>query len=402
MKQVFVGVCLVFCVSCTPRPGRDTAIAPVPKAAQENIPGLMAALTDAVEEYPRSPDAWLQRAQAYLQLGDENAALSDIEQAIRLNRNNPLYHYVKTLAYQRMGQAQPAWESALQAEKLNCETAEFYLLMGNLCQERKEYQKAYQYLKRALEINPSDGEITYFQAKIAAETGDTAKAMLGYESVLKQRPDYVETYNRLAEIANNAQVHALALSYIRDGFHQDSLGFVAKGSRTAIDQAAYAALYYNGANAYKSLAKWDTAKIWYEKAIAIKPSLYPAEYQLGLLLFNEQNYVQAQHHFEKVNTYQPGYRKLNYYIGLCLIQEGKLPEALSQFQAARKQDSLDVRITEQYQKTSRLIGIRDARQRRDSLTALLPPVRQVPRMKLEPLEPVVPKSVEIRSDSAKK
>ena len=392
-------VLFAFCVACTPRPGTDTAIPPLPiqfNGAGSPSPdvqtgsNLLSALSDAVEDYPRSPEAWYQRADYHLKINNGSAALSDIDRAIKLDPNNSLYHSLRASAHQRKGASELAWESARQAEKLNDQTPNFFRLMGGLLQARKEYAKANEYLNKALEINPSDAEIHYFKAKIAAETGDTARALQGYEIVLQQRPDYVETYNRLAEIANASQLSALALDYVRAGLRQDSTN---------------ARLYYNAGNAHKIVSQLDSAKHWYAEAVARQPSLYIANFQAGLLYFAEKNYREAQHRFEEVRRFRPQLRRLNYYLGLCYAYTGREREALAQFDTARRADPLDGRAAEQYQKLNWLLVTRKNRRRQDSLIALLPPVRRIPQVMFEPLQPLPLKALplkgpEIRKDTA--
>lgn len=396
IAPALVLILLAVCVACTPRPGTDTAIPPLPVSfngvgspvsGKEQAVSVFTVLTDAVGDYPRSPEAWYQRADYHLKTNNGSAALNDIDRAIRLDPNNSLYHSLRASAYQKKGAFELAWESARQAEKLNDQTPEFFRLMGGLLQARKEYAKANQYLDKALEINPSDAEVYYFKAKIAAETGDTARALQGYEITLQQRPDYVETYNRLAEIANASQLSELALDYVRAGLRRDSTN---------------ARLYYNGGNAHKAVSRLDSAKRWYAKAVARQPSLYIANFQAGLLYFAEKNYPEARHRFEEVRRFRPQLRRLNYYLGLCYVYTGREREALAQFDTARRADPSDSKSVEQYQKLNWLLVTRRNRRRQDSLNALLPPVRRVPQPIFEPLRPLPLKAPPLRGPEIRK
>jgi tetratricopeptide (TPR) repeat protein len=400
MRNAFVWVLCIFCAACTTRPGTDTVIPPLPDLTADHTSRLLEALNDAVEENPKVADAHFQRANLYLRIGDWPAALEDINQAIRLDGNNSAYHYVRTQAAQRMGNANMAWESALQAEKLNNQTPEFFRLMGELCQERKDYAKAKQYLEKASEINPSDGVIDYFQAKVAAENGDTARALQAYERAIAKTPSYPETYNRLAEIANASQVHALALQYVRDGLRYDSIAQTT--GQSIIRPPARARFYYNGANAYRQLEKPDSAIMWYKKALSLDTALYMANYHIGLLAFNARNYQEAKQRFEKVTQQKPGVHRLNYFLGMCYLAEGRQQDALVQFDTARKLDARDYRSAEQYKKLSGTLAWLRYLAKQDSASASS--YRQLPRRKLEMLAPIVPEVVvpkvfQIKKDS---
>ncbi len=395
MRSAFVWVLCIFCAACTSRPGTDKTIPPLPNLTADPTSGLMQALNDAIEDNPRVAEAYLQRANLYVKTGNWQSALDDINRAIRLEGNNSDYHYVRALAAQRKGDTKEAWESALQAEKLNNQTPEFFRLMGELCQERKEYAKAKQYLEKATEINPSDGEIDYFKAKIAAESGDTARALQGYERAQAKTPRYTETYNRLAEIANASQVYALALQYIRDGLHQDSLALAT--GQPAVRPTARALFYYNGANSYKGFDNTDSAKIWYIKALALDTALYKANFQVGILYFNEGNYPEAQQWLEKTQRQKPDQRHLSYLLGLCYLKANRQRDALAQFNAARQLDPKDYRAAEQYKKLNGTLSWLRYLARQDSVSASS--YRQLPRRTLEMLAPIVPKVLEIKKDS---
>jgi tetratricopeptide (TPR) repeat protein len=400
MVQALGLVSVLFCVSCHPGPGADTTIPDLPASitgVRNDVPvRLQEALTEAVEDYPRSPNAWYQRADWYLKQGNWKTALEDIDHAIRLDRNNSTYHFTKALAYQRMGETQLAWESAQQAEKLNHQSAKFYLLMGEIYQDRNEYAQSQKYLEKALKINPSDGEIFYFKARVAAEKGDTAQARQWYEQSLKKRPDFLDTYHRLAEIANNSGRPERALRYVREGLHQDSL----RGKHQEDANAFYSQLYYQAGNAYKNLGNPDTAKYLYNQAIKFDPEMYLAHYQAGVLYFNDKNYQEARWRLEKADQKQPTLPKLNYYLGMCYLQADEVVAAHNRFKAAKQADPSDYRSIEQWKKTSWLVYLLDKKRKDDSLYAI-PPSRRVQKFNLEPLAPMVPKTLQVPADSTR-
>ena len=399
MVQALGLVLLLFCVSCHPRPGVDTTIPELPAFITgyqaDTSSRILEALTEAIEDYSRSPDAWFQRANWYLNQRKWEEALRDVERAIRLDQNNSAFHFVKALALQRMGKSKLAWESGQQAEKLNHQSAKFFLLMGELCQQRNDYAQSQQYLERALEINPSDGEIFYFKARVAAEKGDTVQARQWYEHALAKRPDYLETYNRLAEIAIHTGNPEKAVRYLYDGLRQDSV----QGTVKTEKKVFYGRLYYNAGNAYRNMGKTDTAKYLYNRAVKFNPEMHQASYQAGLLYFSDKNYEAARQRFEAADKAHPGLPRINYYLGVCYLQNGALMEAHERFKAASQQDPSDYKASEQLRKTGWIMYRQEKKRLDDSLNAILPS-RRVQKYSLEPLLPSAPKTLQIITDTS--
>jgi tetratricopeptide (TPR) repeat protein len=393
-------VFLLFCVACHPRPGVDTTIPELPAFITgyqaDTSSRILEALTEAVEDYSRSPDAWFQRANWYLSRDNWKEALQDVDQAIRLDRNNSAYHFVKALALQRMGDSKMAWESAQQAEKLNHQSSKFFLLMGELWQEKNNYEQSQRYLEKALEINPSDGEIYYFKARVATEKGDTAQARRWFEQALTKRPDYLDTYIRLAELANRSGQPYKSIRYLREGLRQDS----AQVSQRPGKSTFYAQLYYQAGNAYRNLDNPDTAKYLYNQAVKFNPELYQAMYQAGVLYFNDKNYPEARRRLEAAEKGLPELPRINYYLGICQLQDGELIEAHQRFKAARLLDPSDYKVSEQLKKTGWLVYLQDKKRRDDSLSAILPS-RRVQNYSLEPLAPIVPKVLQVPTDTSR-
>lgn len=388
IEQVFVFILFLCCAACQSRPGADTTIPPLPDLTKNHTDIVLQALTDAIDDDPRLTDAYQKRALTYLDLGNTQAALDDINRAIGLEISNSDYFRIRSTIYRKMEEPNLALQSALQAEKLNNQTPEFYLLMGDLYQERKEYAKARQYLNRALEISPNNGEVYYFKAKVAAETGDTLAALKFYETAMQKRPDFTESYNRMAEIHNATHVNMAALSFVKDGLRVDS---------------SNAMLYYNGGNSYRLLGMPDSAKFYYAKAVRLKPSLYLANFQAGLLYFADRDYLKSQHLFEQALKYKPDLPKLNYFLGMSYEFTGKRDEAIGQYATAMKLDPNDYKAAESFRKLSKQITDEKSRllakAHWDSLEALRPKVTKPKKVEtLEPIAPIIPQGSDVEKD----
>ncbi len=80
------------------------------------------------------------------------------------------------------------------------------------------------------------------------------------------------------------------------------------------------------------------AQASYQKAIAIQPNFSPAQRELGLLLFNQKNYVAAVPRFEKAIALGLEDAQLHNFLGICYSQTKQMQKSIRSHQAALKLD----------------------------------------------------------------
>jgi Flp pilus assembly protein TadD len=98
---------------------------------------------------------------------------------------------------------------------------------------------------------------------------------------------------------------------------------------------------------YHKLGKYDSAKIYYEQAIAADQNHYQAYNNLGYTYFVEKNYHKAQENFEKALAINPYFEQASLNNKTCnKIIDGELTfKALELFEKAAAEDSLQIKLT---------------------------------------------------------
>lgn len=80
------------------------------------------------------------------------------------------------------------------------------------------------------------------------------------------------------------------------------------------------------------------AEAAYEKTIAIQPSFFAGQRELGMLLFQQKNYAAAAPHLEKAIGLGLEDARLQNFLGICYSQMNRLPLAIKSYRTALKLD----------------------------------------------------------------
>lgn len=79
--------------------------------------------------------------------------------------------------------------------------------------------------------------------------------------------------------------------------------------------------------AYTKKKDYATAQKYFEKSLAKAPDFFPAQFNVGELLFLQRRYAEALDYFEKMQTKDSRNELLQFKIFLCLLQLGNTEDA---------------------------------------------------------------------------
>jgi protein O-mannosyl-transferase len=153
---------------------------------------------DVLKNYPNLPVAYNNRGEAYLRKGDYERAISNYNQALRMNPDfgRANYFYVnRGTAYLIKGDYERAITDYHQALRINPNDANAYHHRGTAYLYKGDPEEAIADFNKALEINPRYAE-TYFNKALACEKiGHPKEAIEAYrgfiENVLPQYVTYI-------------------------------------------------------------------------------------------------------------------------------------------------------------------------------------------------------------------
>jgi len=101
-------------------------------------------------------------------------------------------------------------------------------------------------------------------------------------------------------------------------------------------------LLVNVGSIWESLGKTKRAKVCYEKAIKLNPSLAEAFNNLAVLYYHRKNYAGAYEYFRKAVRIQPDSTRF-YNLGLSQVQLGRIKEAVESFKNSLRYNPLNYR-----------------------------------------------------------
>lgn len=184
----------------------------------------------------------------YMHEGQQEAALSAFEEAIKQNSNLAEAHYnIGVIRYQKgeIVRAKAKWKTALKHQP---NLIQALISLGNLEIEENQYQEGIQYLEEVLKLNPDDLNANKLIGMAKHTLGHVDAALAHYKTILKFQPNSEEAltlsanafrdlnrfkeaeeyYQKVVDINPNNKIANENLQKMRsgriEGWHYDMLG----------------------------------------------------------------------------------------------------------------------------------------------------------------------------------
>jgi tetratricopeptide (TPR) repeat protein len=306
------------------------------EAVAENPDNQLVNLNEAIARSGRDGSLYARRAMVLLRKGELEEALKDVDQAISLSKGDPANYFVKAQVLYLMGKPKEALPLALQAERNSYQSSSLYVLLAELYLQRREFDKANQYIRKALELSPSDEYAFYYRGRIHAATGDTVKAIRNFRLALEQNPDLMQSHRELAGL------------YLAENDMPQAKKHLKKVGQLDIEEPLY--WYYSGL-IHQEEQKKDSARLSFQKAVALSDTLQGAHYELGLLLHAQGDYEGAVQH---LNQAEKLYGTSLKYLSVKASSYERLGENLPALQHYQRIVALEPRHTYAQQSVARL------------------------------------------------
>lgn len=144
--------------------------------------------TKAIEDDPGNHQAWLNRANALLDLRQFQRAIQDLDKAIELRPMEAKTYSSRGVAYAQMGQWANAEANFKRAVELNPGFAEVYTNRGLMHFQRGNSQQAIADFEKYLTLVPDDHQIVFDIGNIYQSTGNDARAVEYYSRAIAMNP----------------------------------------------------------------------------------------------------------------------------------------------------------------------------------------------------------------------
>lgn len=314
---------------------------------------------DAIRTFQPGPGVlgaerlYANRGYAYARMGDDERALADYAEALKIN---PRYRGAlanQAMAYLRSGQLDKALQNFETYIRLNPDRAAGYLGRGRIFAAQKRYNAALADFTRVISMDPNIADGYLNRANVEMTLGQNQEAMNDLDEAQRLNPRAAEIYatrgrlslqlGRLGDAERDLQQSVqlnptLALSYSNRGLFYAATGQMelakADFDKVIELQPRDANAYFNRGNVYVSLNQTDKALADYDRATQLAPDLSDAHNNRGALRMMLGNMPAAVKDFDNAIKFSPHNLDAHINRGGVLINLGQYNPAIQDFDAA--------------------------------------------------------------------
>lgn len=168
-----------------------------------NIEAAISDVSRVIAMSPTYPEAYNRRAQYRMQKQDFVGAVADLSRAIGLDQQNYVYYLNRGQARQGMLDFENALLDFNQAVRLEPRDADNYFFRGALYQEMNRLDEALKDMNEAVRLDSSESPHFSRRGQIKASLGDFDGAILDFNQALRLNPSSAPNLNRML-----SEVHA--------------------------------------------------------------------------------------------------------------------------------------------------------------------------------------------------
>jgi len=285
-------------------------------------------LNTAIRRNRNNAALYARRAMFYQDTHENAKALQDIDLAIDLDANKGEYYFQKALILRQAGKISAAQKAAADAEKLGYKGSELYILQGELLIRLSKFSEAIEKVNIALATIPNHEYALFYRGIARAALADTTSAIINFRRAIQSSPEFINPYLQLASIYNGRKEFDKVNFYLRRAEKLDSL-------------SGY--LWYQRGLRFNGLQQLDSAGFSFNRALQLNPKMYLAHYQMGLLNYKQQNYRQVINHLEKVKSVNETLPQLPEILAISYEKTGRFRLALQQYNKVLREQPQDVR-----------------------------------------------------------
>lgn len=277
-----------------------------------------------------SVESMLNEAIAAFNRGAVQKALDGVEQVLRQHAKQPDALHIKGVLLGQVGQLQAGIESLEQAIAVQPAIAQFHTNLGNLYQRVEDFKRAKSSHLKAIEIDPHYADAYNNLGVVCRNLGDSSQAIEYFKKAVAIQPTLAAAHNNLGNALHSlSELDAARESYLTALQHNEQY----------LDAAISLGAVYQASG---NLAEAQQA---YARALDISPDSVEAHNDLGLVYSKLGELELAVASFENALRLNSDYAQAHVNLGMVLQQQGKISQAIPHFETAIE---LDPTIAEAY------------------------------------------------------
>lgn len=272
----------------------------------------------ALELMPNEPTALLNRAVVNVELARYQAALQDLDRALKIDEG-PWAYFYRGLVRERQGEVRRAVEDLSRAIRLNAAFEVALYRRGLLYAELGEHDKAFQDQNRVLEIDPEHAGALAARGMARAAQGDLQWALQDLDQACSLAPRSAPAFCQRARVYAELGQYGEALADFDRALELDP------GLATA---------YLSRGDLYVTLDDHQQAVADYGRAIELQPKNAAAYYARGLARAAMREHRSAIEDFDRALELDPGMVEALASRGAAYEKMGNYPQAIEDLDRA--------------------------------------------------------------------
>lgn len=266
-----------------------------------------------------NPGLLFERAQLMKIRGNIPGAYQEMERVVTLDSGKADYFLALADIAFRALQVPRSIEAFERCLRIDPKNTEAHLRLAELYFYLKAYPKAIESANNALRLNDRLARAYSIKGFVYKESGDTAKAISSFQTVLELDPENYDTQRELGRIFA-AKKDPLALQYYNNALR------IRPGSGEIL---------YNRGLYYQESGQLKEAEADYATLLASDPKDPDAHHNLGYIALRyKEDYPAAIRHFTDAIRYNPEYAEAYYHRGLAEERMGNRTAALTDYRKA--------------------------------------------------------------------
>ena len=257
--------------------------------------------TKVIETSPQLTEAYNNRGVNYLVADNTEAALTDLNQALTLNSDNPYIYNNRGILYAYISRNEDALDDLITAIGIKRDSDVIYANRGNVYWSLSQYDRAIEDFTRAIEINPNVPDYYVARATVQSYSGDTQTVIADLNTAIEQDPlntqalltrgtikaqssDSVgaqtdfEAILAFDPINFSANLELAKLNFNAYGDTEKALEYISTGLR---DYDGDAEGWFLRGQIYNSLGQWQNAVSDLQRAVDLSPDYAAAVTELA-------------------------------------------------------------------------------------------------------------------------
>ncbi|MFW5805010.1 MAG: tetratricopeptide repeat protein [Bacteroidales bacterium] len=277
-------------------------------------------LSEAIRTTPRNADLFRKRAELYMDKGETEKAINDLNIALKLDSVTKSTYYDLIDQHMLLGQSGKAKDIAKACLNRYPDDKESMLRLAQIYYYVKDYNQALSYIREIKNRNLQDADTYFIQGLIYSETEKTDLAIKAFQRCIEYDEEHIAAYVMLGRMLSDAN-DPLAVEYFKSGL------------RKAPENIE---LHYNTGFYFQQNNQTDSALYHYNYIINNIDSLhYGAHYNIGYVALVYQNsYDKAIEYFTKALEIDSDSYKAYYNRGYAYELLGKTQKARADYNKA--------------------------------------------------------------------